>query len=585
MRGVAAGKQLLPASRGPWTAFGARLLAVLALATLTSAQDGSGEGAQTAALLCENSSGALTCPAGTVIATQSALYGRRVGATDCGGASISTECRASGTAAFMIANCNGRPSCFVNATNDFFGPDPCFGISKYFSASYSCTDPCVPRYAGPDAPVPDNDTTTGVTLATSSDGASCSGEVSALQVSVNLTHTCLGDLSIMLSSGSVTVYLARLIRTGGNYWCNSVNGVYTFADDPTLTNMALLIPRSVNDSLTGKLLPPGAYAPAQSLLPFTGLDPAGPWVLRVLDNAAGDVGIVHSYEVFVRGDTSPVLDEAGCGVLQEHFGIVPGSGWGSAPARQQKLWADSGCEPEKICRYWQRRYQVVPYESLGSMPSDLGGAWSNGLNCSRFYPQPDPCDCMPAWTWSGKTYTNCTEDDSPGEPWCITRPSCTQYDGISAGSSPPNLPWKYCFANHTVVCTFAYNGDDAPIPDNGDQFGITLDAKSEAPCNVGSLTAIRVAVNLTHTCVGDLTIELTSGSVTVALWAVSAGSYYCNSMDGLYTFSDNSSLTDMASSSALFPAGPPFNTFTTRATATAAFATFAATAIQQRFSV
>ncbi|KAG2484163.1 hypothetical protein HYH03_017044 [Edaphochlamys debaryana] len=428
------------------------------------------------ALVCERSTANLSCPPGTVITTESALYGRVVGATDCGGASVSTECRASGTAAFVIANCDGRQSCYVNATSQAFGSDPCPGTAKYLNVSYSCIDPCKYVYAGPDAPVPDGDRQQAITLAAAAavgtNGAACvGGEVSAIQVSVNMTHPCVGDLEIRLSSGEINIFLSKMPSVG-DYYCNLVNGLYTFAVDPSLINIGTLFPRTQDSPLVGTTLSSSvAYAPSQSLLLLLGESAAGPWELIVADIGPGDVGVVHSFEVLVRVGT-PVLDSAGCGALQETFRFVPGSGgWGSAPARQQKLWADSGCEPEKICRYWQQRYQVVPYASWGTLPAELQEAWSDYLACNRLFPEP-------------------------------------------------------------VTCVLGYTGPPAPIPDGDPSTGVTLTATNSTGCAIRAVDAVRVAVNLTHTCLGDLTLRLSSGSASVTLSAVTSGTYYCSATSG-----------------------------------------------------
>ncbi|KAG2484159.1 hypothetical protein HYH03_017040 [Edaphochlamys debaryana] len=72
-----------------------------------------------------------------------------------------------------------------------------------------------------------------------------------------------------------------------------------------------------------------------------------------------------------------------------------------------------------------------------------------------------------------------------------------------------------------ILCTLVYAGPDAAIPDDITKV-LTLAATSKAQCLDGPVSDILVAVNLTHTCVGDLVIKLASGDVTVTLFTFRA---------------------------------------------------------------
>lgn len=36
-------------------------------------------------------------------------------------------------------------------------------------------------------------------------------------------------------------------------------------------------------------------------------------------------------------------------------------------------------------------------------------------------PTTNSCSCVPSWVSNGKTYTGCSEINSPGKPWCKVR--------------------------------------------------------------------------------------------------------------------------------------------------------------------
>ncbi|KAG2486922.1 hypothetical protein HYH03_014421 [Edaphochlamys debaryana] len=93
-----------------------------------------------------------------------------------------------------------------------------------------------------------------------------------------------------------------------------------------------------------------------------------------------------------------LLDQAGCGYVQEQYGIIPFNTWGTATQAYQDLWTASACEPEKICRYWYTRWGVSPCTSYGSMPDNLRGAWDR-LNCNQYW--NDYCPAFSGYTAAG----------------------------------------------------------------------------------------------------------------------------------------------------------------------------------------
>ncbi|KAG2496689.1 hypothetical protein HYH03_005107 [Edaphochlamys debaryana] len=79
-----------------------------------------------------------------------------------------------------------------------------------------------------------------------------------------------------------------------------------------------------------------------------------------------------------------ILDAAGCGAVQERYGLLPQFNWGSTPAPYQQLWVRSTCEPEKICRFWQSRWAIQVFVGWGNMPGSLQPSWTK-LNCDQFW--------------------------------------------------------------------------------------------------------------------------------------------------------------------------------------------------------
>ena len=86
--------------------------------------------------ICERHSKIISCNSGTITIT-SANYGRTDRNT-CGTNIQNTTCYANRSLAIVQAACNGRKNCTLRAVKSVFG-DPCIGIVKYLSVSYSCS--------------------------------------------------------------------------------------------------------------------------------------------------------------------------------------------------------------------------------------------------------------------------------------------------------------------------------------------------------------------------------------------------------------------------------------------------------------
>ena len=80
--------------------------------------------------ICEGRSQHISCPAPKKIDIRSANYGRLTGPPLCPGPVKTTNCGAAGSIDIVRNKCQGKQSCFLQATNGQFG-DPCVGTRKY----------------------------------------------------------------------------------------------------------------------------------------------------------------------------------------------------------------------------------------------------------------------------------------------------------------------------------------------------------------------------------------------------------------------------------------------------------------------
>ena len=97
------------------------------------------------------------------------------------------------------------------------------------------------------------------------------GVISYVEVDVDIAHTYIGDLTVVLSSPNGTQVVLHN-ATGGN--ANDISG--TYADSG------------------------GDFTPAQSLAGFNGAASGGTWTFSVSDSANGDSGTLNSWGVYVE---------------------------------------------------------------------------------------------------------------------------------------------------------------------------------------------------------------------------------------------------------------------------------------------
>jgi subtilisin-like proprotein convertase family protein len=126
-----------------------------------------------------------------------------------------------------------------------------------------------------------------------------------ITVSLNITHTWMADLTVILISPSGTEVQLFSGQCGSNK-----NAVATFDDDGNALICLNAIPTIS-----------GTFIPSQPLSAFIGEETQGTWTLRISDSASGDGGTINSW-----GITICTLDETplACGILTSTWN---GSSW------------------------------------------------------------------------------------------------------------------------------------------------------------------------------------------------------------------------------------------------------------------
>ena len=123
------------------------------------------------------------------------------------------------------------------------------------------------------------------------------GQVTALVVCVQITHTYVGDLTIELVHGKTTVILVNRIQE---------TGVTPTDSGCAYDNMYVLLqdgaPASAIDGCENKApyAVSGDLEPVEPLAAFEGMDSAGEWTLRVADNYDNDTGTIISWELYIN---------------------------------------------------------------------------------------------------------------------------------------------------------------------------------------------------------------------------------------------------------------------------------------------
>ena len=130
-----------------------------------------------------------------------------------------------------------------------------------------------------------------------------SGSIQDVNVSLDITHTWVGDLVVELASPSgTTVVLVNRPGSASNETCgSSSHNIITLLDD-----------ESGGGSVENADPPTGSsYTPEQPLSAFDGQNLAGEWVLRVYDHSSLDTGTLNAWSLIIETTYAPAaVDEA-----------------------------------------------------------------------------------------------------------------------------------------------------------------------------------------------------------------------------------------------------------------------------------
>jgi subtilisin-like proprotein convertase family protein len=141
--------------------------------------------------------------------------------------------------------------------------------------------------------IPDNDTT-GITSVLNIPDIDAVN-INDVNVTINITHTWVGDLTISLTSPNGTsVVLSNTNGGSGNNYTNTI-----FDDD------------AVNNIGSGVAPFTGSFSPDEALSVFNGEFSSGNWSLLVVDGAGADTGSIDSWSIEICG--SPPTDSDGDG--------------------------------------------------------------------------------------------------------------------------------------------------------------------------------------------------------------------------------------------------------------------------------
>lgn len=186
------------------------------------------------------------------------------------------------------------------------GPDP--DLSFALSGS---TYPSATVCSTPGVAIPDNDTT-GVTDTMTVSGTT--GTILDLDTSLQVTHTWVGDVTVMLThddTATSAVYFDRpglaFTPTGGCCGCSGDNVDVTANDqgsDTAIEDQCANLP-----AVSGNAIGGDPANPANSLLSaFNGEDLAGSWSAFAWDGASGDTGTLDQWCLTAVIDAMPFLD-------------------------------------------------------------------------------------------------------------------------------------------------------------------------------------------------------------------------------------------------------------------------------------
>jgi len=119
--------------------------------------------------------------------------------------------------------------------------------------------------------------------------------VGDVDIDYNITHTYVGDLTVELTHGGVTVtVMDRPGHPASSFGCNQANMDVSIDDGGS--------GGTIEGQCTANLSSPPSYTPNQALSAFNGLDATGNWTIKVYDNASQDSGSLVDWAVRIDAE-------------------------------------------------------------------------------------------------------------------------------------------------------------------------------------------------------------------------------------------------------------------------------------------
>ena len=180
-----------------------------------------------------------------------------------------------------------------------------FNISPVFAVGYTVTTTCNNYTMNTGFAIPDNNTT----FTVRSINVPTTSNISDVNLAVNLTHTYVSDLQIILQGPMTTTTQSTIF----NQSCTSNDNINATFDDQ---GSAIVCAATIT----------GNVSPSTPLSVFNGLNPNGNWLVGIRDVGAVDTGNVASYTLTVCSQTV-TLDSESFGL--ENFTLYPNPNNGS----------------------------------------------------------------------------------------------------------------------------------------------------------------------------------------------------------------------------------------------------------------
>ena len=180
-----------------------------------------------------------------------------------------------------------------------------FNVSQPFSVGYTISTTCNSYTMNTAFAIPDNNTT----FTVRSINVPTTSNISDVNLAVNLTHTYVSDLQIILQGPMTTTTQSTIF----NQSCTNNDNINATFDDQ---GSAIVCATTIT----------GNASPSTPLSVFNGLNPNGNWLVGIRDVGAADTGNVASYTLTVCSQTV-TLDSESFGL--DNFSLYPNPNNGS----------------------------------------------------------------------------------------------------------------------------------------------------------------------------------------------------------------------------------------------------------------